>query len=75
MTNQASTKKTTAGEVLKILQNEKDRRDSELEKRLAELTEFKKNNPGITYESKQGNIIIDKLAMLSDVLTHGGSTR
>ncbi|MFW6107310.1 MAG: GumC family protein [bacterium] len=65
----AKRKRTTSGEVLKILQTEKAKRDEELREKLKAMLDFKQENVGLAYESENGNIIIERLARLSDALT------
>jgi len=69
ITYQATRKKSTSAEVLKILQTEKTRRSSELNEKLTAMMDFKKENIALSFESKQGNIVIDRLERLSAVLT------
>jgi len=69
ITFQATRKRSSSAEVLKILQNEKDRRSKELNEKLKATMDFKKENAALAFESKQGNIVIDRLKRLSTVLT------
>lgn len=66
---QSSRKRTTAAEVLKILQKEKTKRAVELNQKLKAMIDFKKANAGMAFESGVGNTILDRLAMLSETMT------
>ena len=69
VTYHATRKRSTSAEVLKILQNEKDRRGQELSEKLRAMMDFKKENIGLAFESSQGNVILERLDRLSAVLT------
>lgn len=69
ITYHSTRKKSTAGEVLKILQSEKTRRSEELNTKLTAMMDFKKDNVALAFESKQGNVVIERLERLSTVLT------
>jgi polysaccharide biosynthesis transport protein len=69
ITYHATRKKTTSIEVLKILQNEKDKRDKELSVKLQAMLDFKTENLALTLEGRQGNVVLEKLARLSTLLT------
>lgn len=64
-----SRKRSTTGEVLKILQKEKQGRDQELAKKLKAMMELKTGNIALTYEDRSGNIVLDRLETLSTELT------
>lgn len=64
-----SRKRSTSAEVLKILQNEKDKRDKELSEKLTAMMNFKRENDSLAFEGDQGNIVIERLGKLSSVLT------
>jgi len=68
VTYHAKQKRNTAAEVLKILQKEKTKRDAELAEKLRAMLEFRQADPGLGFESNKGNIILDRLARLSDAL-------
>jgi capsular exopolysaccharide synthesis family protein len=68
VTFHAKQKRDTAGEVVRILQREKTKRDAELTAKLKAMLEFKQANVGLAFESKNGNIILDRLTRLSDAL-------
>jgi succinoglycan biosynthesis transport protein ExoP len=65
----ASRKRSTSAEVLKILQNEKDKRNNELSEKLKAMMDFKRENVSLAFETDQGNIVIERLGRLSTVLT------
>ncbi len=69
MTAQGKRKKSTAAEVLKILNKEKEHREQELADRVEQILKFKRDNPLIGFQTEKGNIIIERLARLSDSLT------
>jgi len=69
ITYQATSKRSTAAEVLKILQKEKDKRDEELAQRYQAILEFKQAHSALSLEDERGNILIQGLARLSDSLT------
>lgn len=69
ITYNATRKRNTSSEVLKILQTEKDKRGTELAEKLKLMMEFKKENEALAFESSRGNIVIERLARLSSVLT------
>jgi len=65
----ANRKRSTSAEVLKILQNEKDKRDKELSEKLTAMMNFKRENVSLASGGDQGNIVIERLGKLSSVLT------
>jgi len=65
----ANRKRSTSAEVLKILQNEKDKRSKELLEKMKAMTDFKKENVSLAFESPEGNVILQRLERLSTVLT------
>jgi len=69
ITYHATRKRSTAGDVLKILQKGKIERDKELVQKLKAMMDFKEENVALAFESRQGNIVIERLARLSSVLT------
>jgi capsular exopolysaccharide synthesis family protein len=69
ITYHATSKKSTSAEVLKILQNENTRRSKELNEKLTAMMAFKKENEALAFESRQGNLVIERLERLSTVLT------
>ncbi len=69
ITYHATRKRSTAGEVLKILQNEKVKRDEELALKLKKMMDFKEKNIALAFENRNSNIILDRLDRLSEVMT------
>jgi len=69
ITYHASRKRSTAEEVLKILQKEKVERDTELAQKLKTMMDFKKNNIALAFENRSSNIILDGLDRLSEAKT------
>lgn len=66
---QSSRKKSTAAEVLKVLQKEKLKRDGELEEAAKDLLDYKQKNPALGFQGEKGNIIVQRLDRLSSALT------
>jgi succinoglycan biosynthesis transport protein ExoP len=62
-------KRSTTGEVLKILQNEKLDRDKELAGKLKAMMALKSENIALAFEDRKSNIILDRLDTLSAGLT------
>jgi len=69
VTYHSQQKRSTAAEVLKILEKEKLKRDRELADKLTAALTFKQENGALSFENDRGNIIIQRLARLSDALT------
>ena len=69
ITYHATQKRSTSAEVLKILQKEKAERGQELSEKLRATMDFKRKNMALAFDSKEGNIIVQKLSRLSTVLT------
>ena len=65
----ATQKRSTASEVLKILQNEKVRSNRELTEKLTAMKDFRMANEALAFETSQGNFVIERLTRLSSVLT------
>jgi capsular exopolysaccharide synthesis family protein len=61
--------RSTAAEVLRILQKEKDREDSDYAATSKQLLEFRQANGMLSFESDKGNIIVLRLGELSQALT------
>lgn len=61
--------RNTSGQVLSILQHEKERTDRELMEKLRALTEYKKEHKEILFGNPQENLLTDQLARLSEALT------
>ena len=74
ITFQATRKRSTSAEILKILQNESAKRGNELTAKLKAMMDFKNENAALAFESRQGNVIIDRLERLSTVLTEAQLT-
>ncbi|MFC1792585.1 GumC family protein [Planctomycetota bacterium] len=68
-TYHATRKRSTAGEVLKILQKEKLDRDEELANKLKAMMALKSENIALAFENRNSNIILDRLDTLSAELT------
>jgi len=66
---QASRKRSTVSEVLRILQREKVKRDKELSDKFAQLLEFTRSNGLVSVDEGGGHIAFQRLAKLSDALT------
>lgn len=62
-------KKNTSTEVLKILQNEKQKREDELAEKLQAILKFNKENMVFHLNSEGDNVITDRLTQLSNALT------
>jgi polysaccharide biosynthesis transport protein len=69
VTYQATQKRSTSAEVLKILQTEKEKRSKELTEKLTAMMDFKTANEALAFETPQGNLVIERLSRLSTVLT------
>jgi len=74
ITFQATRKQSTSAEVLKILQNESEKRGEDLTKKLKAMMDFKNENEALAFENRQGNVVIDRLERLSTVLTEAQLT-
>ncbi|HUS57499.1 MAG TPA: polysaccharide biosynthesis tyrosine autokinase [Planctomycetota bacterium] len=62
-------RQSTAKEVLRILQTEKDKRDKELAEKYTAMLEFKKQNGVISFANDGNNIVAQRLVGLSGALT------
>jgi capsular exopolysaccharide synthesis family protein len=62
-------KRSTASEVLRILQKEKVKRDEELLGKFAEMLEFTRKNEVVSFDNRGGNVVFERLTKLSDALT------
>jgi succinoglycan biosynthesis transport protein ExoP len=65
----ATRKRSSSGEVLKILQKEKQGRDQELANKLKAMMALKSENIGLAFEDRDTNIVLDRLETLSKELT------
>src|SRR4030042_1115076 len=68
-TYHATRKRSTNGEVLRILQDEKRNRDKELTQKLKAMMALKSENIALAFENRNSNIILDRLDTLSAELT------
>lgn len=66
ITYHATRRRSTTGEILRVLQQEKRVRDKELSQKLKAMMEFKSENSTLAFEHQNSNIILDALAQLSD---------
>ncbi len=66
---QSTEKRTTAGEVLSILQAEQKKRAQELAVKDAALREFEQTNGEVPLDGERGNVVMQRLTSLSDALT------
>jgi capsular exopolysaccharide synthesis family protein len=71
VSSQAQKKKSSAGEILSILQNWKQKNDDELKQKMQELVAFKQANGTLSFAGPEGkgNIVLERLAKLSESLT------
>jgi capsular exopolysaccharide synthesis family protein len=65
----AASRRSTAGGILNILQNEKRQQDTELARKLKAMMDFKSQNIALAFENRNGNVILDKLESLSTETT------
>ena len=61
ITYHATSKRSTTGEILRVLQQEKRERDQELSQKLKAMMEFKSDNSALAFERQNSNIILDAL--------------
>ncbi|MDD5459549.1 MAG: polysaccharide biosynthesis tyrosine autokinase [Phycisphaerae bacterium] len=61
--------RSAVSEVQRILQNEKVKRDEELEAKFAELLKFTRENGVVSFDGKGGNVVYQKLSKIADALT------
>ncbi len=66
---QTSSKRSTAAEVLKILQKEKIKRDEELANNFQQLLQFTRENGAISLDNSDAHIVFKQLSKLSTALT------
>jgi capsular exopolysaccharide synthesis family protein len=69
ITYHATRKRSTSAEILKILRGEKEKSSKELADKLQAMMDFKKEHEALAFESRQGNLVIERLERLSTVLT------
>ena len=65
----AARKRSTATDVLRLLQNEKAKRDGELTARFQDLLEFTRENGVVSFDNSGGNVVFQRLTKLSTALT------
>jgi capsular exopolysaccharide synthesis family protein len=65
----AGQRKSSAAEVLKILEKEKERHDEELDKAQRALFDFRRQNGMLSFETNGSNIVTQRLAELSKQVT------
>jgi len=63
-----SRKKSTAAQILKILKDERVKREAELSKRLQAIVDYKRKNGVVVLQGERGNILIQQLSQLTDAL-------
>jgi polysaccharide biosynthesis transport protein len=61
-------KRSTARELLEVLLAEKEKRDAELAAKTKKLADYKTANGTLSFDSDQGNVVVQRLAKLSDAL-------
>lgn len=66
---QASQKRTSASEMLKILRKERDAREHELAERRQAVLSFKQRNTLLSLQNDGGGIVMQRLAQLSEART------
>ena len=62
-------KRSTAAEVLRILQTEQVKRGEDLSAKLAALMEFRRKNLAVSFDTGQGNFVLQQMEKLSSALT------
>ncbi len=65
--NEKQSRRTSA-EMLRILQNEKDLRNREMLEKLRSMMDFRKSHEELIFTGKNGNIVVEGLARLSDAM-------
>jgi uncharacterized protein involved in exopolysaccharide biosynthesis len=68
VTYQSKQKKSTAAEVLKILRNEKEKRDTELDTKMKAALEYRKANGAVVVDYEKGNVIAQQMLKMYDAL-------
>ncbi len=66
---QSAQRRSTASDVLKVLQGEKREREADLKQKSQTLTAFKQANGMLSFTDDKGNIITQRLGRLSDEIT------
>jgi capsular exopolysaccharide synthesis family protein len=65
----AARKRSTTTDVLRLLQNEKTKRDGELTARFEDLLEFTRENGVVSFDNSGGHVVFQRLTKLSTALT------
>src|SRR4051794_10895984 len=68
ITKYAENRRSSTVDVLKILRNEKEHRDAELEQRRKELAEFRKQHPTLSLQFDKENVVTRRFSQLSEQL-------
>lgn len=68
ITYHATRKRSTSGEVLKILQAEQAKRSAELTAKLKAMVDFRNESPAVALENSRGNILVEQLQRWSELL-------
>ncbi len=66
---QTTRKRSTVSQVLNILQKEKIKRDDELSEKFRQMLEFTRVNGVVSFDEKGGDVVLQRLAKLSEALT------
>lgn len=69
ITKYAENRRSNTVDVLKILRNEKEHRDAELEQRRKDLAEFRKQHPALSLQFDKENIVTRRFSQLSEQLS------
>jgi len=69
VTYHAEHTRSTAAEVLTILRKERSRVGEEFDRKSAALAAFKKAHAGLAFETRQGNVVLERLGRLSAAVT------
>ncbi len=69
ITYHANRKRSTAAEVLRILQAEKANRGEELSRKLTALMDFRRKNLAVGFDTGQGNFVLQQMERLTNMLT------
>ena len=62
-------KRNTAAEVLRLLNQEKEKRGQERSQLLRAMMEFKQANEGLAFQSDKGNMIVERIGAILQALT------
>ena len=69
ITYTSAQKRSTLTEVLRLLQKERAKRDAEADASFKALKDYEKEHPEVSLETQKGNVVVQRLLKLSDVLT------